>query len=119
MKNQQLDLPDGAHTVIEWFGDGTTPVKGLVVFLPALGLNIEYYRGLGEAWARKGYRVAALEMRGMKQSSVRDVRRQNFGYNEVLNVDLATLISMVSREAADQPLYLAGHSLGGQFALLY
>lgn len=119
MKVQQFDLPDGARTVVEWFGAHTTPDRGLVVFLPALGVNVEYYRSLAEAWAGRGYRVATIEMRGMKQSSVGDVKRHNFGYNEVLNVDLATLLPALSQEAAGKPFYLAGHSLGAQFALLY
>jgi pimeloyl-ACP methyl ester carboxylesterase len=71
------------------------------------------------AWAARGYRVATVELRGGKQSSVKDVRAQNFGYNEVLNVDLASIVPRLRAEAAGRPLVLAGHSLGGQFALLY
>ena len=119
MKSERLSLPDGASTVIEWFGDDATSGKGLVVFLPALGVNVEYYRGFAQAWAERGYRVAAIEMRGMKQSSVRDVKRNNFGYSEVLNVDLPVIVAKLAAEAGGAPVYLAGHSLGGQFALLY
>jgi predicted alpha/beta hydrolase len=118
MKTQELALPDGARTVIEWFDPSAQPARAVVLLVPAMGVNVAYYRGLGAAWAQRGYRVAAVEMRGMKQSSVRDVRRQNFGYKEVLNIDLAAQISSVAQEAGEQPLYLAGHSLGGQFALL-
>lgn len=114
---QRIELPDGSRTVVEWFGDSAT--KGLVVFLPALGVNVEYYRGFAAAWAQRGYRVATVEMRGMKQSSVRDVKRQNFGYNEVLNVDLATLIPALMQGQEGATVYLAGHSLGAQFALLH
>ena len=119
MKTQRVDLPDGTSTVIEWHGGTQHPGKGLVAFLPALGVNVAYYRGLCEAWAERGYRVAAIEMRGMKQSSAHDVRRHNFGYREVLQQDLARLVPLLSGEAAGMPLVLAGHSLGGQFALLY
>ena len=55
----------------------------------------------------------------MKQSSVRDVRANNFGYKEILNVDLATILPELKREAAGKPFWLSGHSLGGQFALLH
>lgn len=119
MRSQIYSLPDGASTVIEWFGEQHAPGKGLVIFLPALGVNVEYYRGLCDAWAQRGHRIAAIEMRGMKQSSVQDVKRHNFGYNEVLNVDLPALIATLANAAAAEPVYLAGHSLGGQFALLY
>jgi predicted alpha/beta hydrolase len=116
---QQFDLPDGARTVVEWFGDVAASDQGVVIFLPALGVGVDYYRGLASAWAQRGYRVANIEMRGMKQSSVRDVKHHNFGYREVLNVDLATLIPALLQEASGHPIYLAGHSLGAQFALLY
>src|SRR5262245_53547425 len=74
---------------------------------------------MAEAWAGLGYRVATVELRGGKQSSVKNVRAQNFGYNEILNVDLASIVPRIRAEAAGRPFLLAGHSLGGQFALLY
>jgi predicted alpha/beta hydrolase len=119
LKSQRFELPDRAHTIVEWFGEETTPGKGLVAFLPALGASVDFYRTMAEAWARRGYRVATVELRGGKQSSVKDVRAQNFGYNEVLNVDLASIVPRLRAEAAGRPFVLAGHSLGGQFALLY
>ena len=104
---------------MEWFGEKSTADKALVVFLPALGASVEYYRPMAEAWAGLGYTVATVELRGGKQSSITDVRAHNFGYNEILNMDLASIVPRLRAEAAGRPLLLAGHSLGGQFALLY
>jgi len=87
--------------------------------LPALGANVSYYRPLAKAWAALGYRVATIELRGGKQSSVKDVRRENFGYHELLDIDLAHIIPRLRAAANGRPLLLAGHSLGGQLALLY
>jgi predicted alpha/beta hydrolase len=119
LHQQPFELPDRARTVVEWFGERTSAAKGLVVFLPALGASVEFYRPMAEAWAGMGYRVATVELRGGKQSSVKDVRAHNFGYKEILNVDLASIVPRLRAEAAGQPFLLAGHSLGGQFALLY
>jgi predicted alpha/beta hydrolase len=119
LKPQPFELSDRTRTVVEWFGAETTPEKGLIVFLPALGASVDFYRTMAEAWAGLGYRVATVELRGGKQSSVKDVRAHDFGYNEILNVDLASIVPGLRAEAAGQPFLLAGHSLGGQFALLY
>jgi predicted alpha/beta hydrolase len=119
LNQQPFELPDRELTVVEWFGEKSTGDKALVVFLPALGASVDYYRPMAEAWAGLGYRVATVELRGGKQSSVKDVRVQNFGYKEILNVDLASIVPRLRAEAAGRPFLLAGHSLGGQFALLY
>jgi len=119
LKAQRFELPDQTHTVIEWFERDALPAQGLVAFLPALGASVSYYRPLAEAWAALGYRVATIELRGGKQSSVQDVRRQNFGYHELLSVDLANIVPALRAAANGCPLLLAGHSLGGQLALLY
>src|SRR5688572_15184048 len=74
---------------------------------------------MDQAWAALGFDVGLIEARGMKQSSVRDVRTSNFGYREVLTVDVPAVLPALQREFPKQPLLLAGHSLGGQFALLH
>jgi predicted alpha/beta hydrolase len=120
LKPQPFEVSDRTETVVEWFGENKTAAeKGLVVFLPALGASVEFYRPMAETWARLGYQVATVELRGGKQSSVKDVRAHNFGYHEVLNVDLTSIIPRLRAEAGRRPFLLAGHSLGGQFALLY
>ncbi|BBH12849.1 alpha/beta fold hydrolase [Chromobacterium haemolyticum] len=117
MHSSRIQLPDGEHTVVEWHGASEQAPQGVILFLPALGVNVSYYRALGAAWAARGYCVAAAEIRGMRQSSVRDVRCQDFGYREVL-ADVAHLRQQLSEQTSGRPLILAGHSLGGQFALL-
>ena len=119
MKSQTVAMADGAETVIEWYGDIHEATQGVVVFFPALGVSIQYYRGLAEAWSEKGCSVVLVETRGQKLSSVNDVKRNNFGYREVVTQDMASVMDAVRATAGALPLYLAGHSLGGQFALMY
>jgi len=103
---------DGATSVVEVFGrDGPA-----VLFLPALGVPLHYYRPLLGAWAERGYRVVGLELRGMPQSSTSDVRANDFGYNHALTLDIPAALEAAGIRA---PFLLAGHSLGGQLALLY
>ncbi|MCU1543860.1 MAG: hypothetical protein JWM50_1725 [Microbacteriaceae bacterium] len=108
-----ITSPDGATSVVEAFGDS----GDAVLFLPALGVPLHYYRPLLARWAQLGYRVFALELRGMPQSSTTDVRANDFGYNHALALDIPAAIAQ--SPLAGERFIAAGHSLGGQLALLY
>jgi predicted alpha/beta hydrolase len=92
---------------------GTTSV----VFLPALGVALSYYRPLLEGWAGRGRHVLGVELRGGPQSPVANLRRQSFGYSQLINDDLPAVFELDAIAAAAK-VVLVGHSLGGHLALL-
>lgn len=118
LKTQTLELPDHTRVQINWFY-GEETARGVVLFLPAMGVSIDYYKSLARNWSGRGYAIALIESRGMRHSSVKDVKHENFGYKEILNIDLATLIPELSKLHNSLPIWLSGHSLGGQLALLH
>lgn len=118
MTVQTINLPDNAHTQVHWVEQGDVN-KGVILFLPALGVSVDYYKPLAEHWAQRGFAIALIESRGMRYSSIKDVKRENFGYKEVLDFDLATIIPELCQRKLHLPVWLCGHSLGGQFALLH
>jgi predicted alpha/beta hydrolase len=106
---------NGLTLTVEEFG-APGPSASLV-FLPALGVPVTYYRPLFETWAARGRHVVGVELRGMPRSPVSDLRRDSFGYAHLLREDLPAIFTDPAVAAADR-VVLVGHSLGGQLALL-
>ncbi|AGZ44822.1 alpha/beta hydrolase [Actinoplanes friuliensis DSM 7358] len=106
---------DGLTLTVEEYG--TPGQSATIVFLPALGVPLAYYRPLFEAWVARGRHVVGVELRGMPQSPVSDLRRDSFGYAHLLREDLPAIFADPAVAAADR-IVLVGHSLGGQLALL-
>lgn len=90
----------------------------VVVCLPAMGAAAGYYGPFAEALASRDHAtVVLLDLRGQGRSTVRARRGHQFGYREILELDLPEAISALRRTYAGRRLYLAGHSLGGQLGL--
>jgi predicted alpha/beta hydrolase len=115
---QTINLPDNTQTQVCWVEKGKAS-KGVILFLPALGVSIDYYKSLAELWSQRSFAIALVESRSMRYSLIEDVKLENFGYKEVLDVDLATIIPALCQRRPNLPVWLCGHSLGGQFALLH
>ncbi|MDX1490248.1 MAG: alpha/beta fold hydrolase [Pseudohongiellaceae bacterium] len=118
MKVETVQMSDGTSTQVHHFDSADIP-QGTIVFLAALGVSISYYRTLAQLLAERGFNVALIETRGMRFSSVNDVKQDNFGYKEILDTDLDTILPHIRQLHASLPLWIGGHSLGGQLALLY
>lgn len=108
----EVRAADGHVTRLEVLGSLGDPV---VLFLPGLGVPISYYRPFLQLWADAGYHVHGLELRGMPHSSIDNVRTTDFGYRHALEFDIPAALEVLPGTLA----VLAGHSLGGQLALLF
>lgn len=110
--------PDGARHVAALYLP-EAPEAPVFLCLPAMGVAAACYRPFAERIAASGMGVAALlDLRGQGRSSARARRGDDFGYREILELDLPRAIAALRRAFAGRPLYLAGHSLGGQLGLL-
>ncbi|TDC27456.1 alpha/beta fold hydrolase [Streptomyces sp. 8K308] len=107
---------DGSRGVAHEYGADHASAGASLLFLPALGVPISYYRPLLDTWARRGRHIVGLELRGMPLSGRRQLRRNDFGYATLL-ADLPAAVRQTPLAAARE-LALAGHSLGGQLSLL-
>lgn len=88
-----------------------------LLMLPGMGLTARQYIAFAQALAHHGTEVWVHEWRGLGSSSVRASRLSNWGYQTLLEVDLQASLAALAADH-DQPLFLAGHSLGSQFACL-
>jgi predicted alpha/beta hydrolase len=90
-----------------------------VYWLPAMGVPAKHYVPLAEAFAARGVAVALHEWRGMGSSDRRAGRNSNWGYRELLDMDLVAGVREASSRWPQAKLWIGGHSLGGQLACLY
>ena len=88
------------------------------MFLPALGTPSRVYRGFAAAMAAQGAHVCTPDWRGMASSSVRASRHHDHGYRELVEIDAPALIEKLNALFPAVPLWVGGHSLGGQLGTL-
>ncbi|MGW8847060.1 alpha/beta fold hydrolase [Streptomyces sp. JH002] len=113
-----VTFADGSTTTVRLF-PAEDPAAPVVLFLPAMGVRAGYYEVLADVLVENGTHVALADHRGHGGSSVRPGRRRTWGYADLLEVELPTIIEEVRAAFGVEQLVLAGHSLGGQLALLY
>ena len=94
----------------------TAPV---LVFFSALGTPAKVYRRFGGAMQEQGMHFCAPDWRGIDSSSVRASRKTDFGYRQLVEMDMASVVAGVRQRFPQAPIWLGGHSMGGQLALLY
>jgi predicted alpha/beta hydrolase len=95
---------------------GDAPV---VLCLPAMGAAVDYYAPFAQAIAAAELASAVLlDLRGQGRSTARARNGHEFGYREILELDLPKAIFLLRHVFPGRRLYVAGHSLGGQLALL-
>lgn len=94
------------------------PTAPVLVFMSALGTPSRVYGRFAREMAAQGVTLCAPDWRGIDSSSIRAGRRSDFGYRHLLELDLAALVAQLHTRFLDAPIWLGGHSLGGQLALL-
>lgn len=95
-------VPDDARRTLLW--------------LPAMGVPAKHYLPFAERLAARGVAVVLHEWRGIGSSALRAGRGVDWGYRELLELDIAASERWASTIAGDVPRVIGGHSLGGQLA---
>jgi predicted alpha/beta hydrolase len=91
----------------------------VIVILPAMGVTARKYDALADALAKTGYSSVIAELRGIGSSSIRATRDTDFGYREMVEIDVPLVLKTSAELFPEQTPIIFGHSLGGQLACLH
>ncbi|MCX4667677.1 alpha/beta fold hydrolase [Streptomyces sp. NBC_01381] len=119
-----VQLPDGARFPVralrgEKAPDGPAPA---VLILPAMGTPARYYRAFARQLHAEGLTALTVDLRGQGESTPRvtDAAAVEHGYGTIVEQDLVAVVDAIRAElGAEPPLFLLGHSLGGQLGLVH
>jgi predicted alpha/beta hydrolase len=108
---------DGHGAALRVHATVEPPAAGLL-FVPAMGVAARHYDLMARQLAARGVLVAVHEWRGLGTSSLRASRRHDWGYRELLEIDLPASLDACTAQAPGVAWRIGGHSLGAQFGAL-
>ncbi len=114
-----LLFQDQSHTSINIYQKEDRAKTPILLILPALGVRGSYYAPLAHIIVSAGFGAATMDWRGSGKSSVTVSRKTRFGYHEIIATELPEVVNCIRDTFPGRPLYLLGHSLGGQIGLLF
>ena len=98
----------------EWFPEGNS--KGIICIVHGLGEHSDRYRHVAQAFTEAGFTVVALDLRGHGKS---EGERGHTSSYWIMLSDLDELLRLVMQKFPKVPVFLYGHSLGGNLVLNY
>ena len=90
--------------------------RATLLWLPGMGIAARHFLPFAEALAARGIAVFVPDWRGIGSSSLRAGRGVDWGYREVLALDLPAYEAAIAAALPGLPRIVGGHSLGGQLA---
>ncbi|TGB16225.1 alpha/beta fold hydrolase [Streptomyces sp. MZ04] len=125
-----VQLPDGAGFPVRALRRADAAQDGpaapgpapAVLILPAMGTPARYYRAFAHQLHGEGLTALTVDLRGQGESTPRvtDAAAVDHGYRVIVEQDLVAVIEAIRAELGPEPpLYLLGHSLGGQLGLVH
>lgn len=116
MSFQQNEIRVEADDGHSWMLLSCVPAQpwASLLWLPALGVAARHYLPFAESLATRNVAVFLHEWRGNGSSNLRPTPRNDWGYREMLTLDLPRSQAAISTSARTR--LLGGHSLGGQLA---
>lgn len=91
----------------------------VLMLLPAMGVAARFYEPFARTLERScGATVLTIDLPGQGSSPLRASAGHDYGYREVVEVCIPEAVQRAAADHPGRPLFLVGHSLGGQLGLL-
>ena len=116
---RRVKIADGTTLGITMFRRNPNDSAPLLAILPGMGVEASFYLPLAGALVAGGLNVVTVDLRGLGLSSVRAGRHTDFGFRQILTLDLPAVLEQLRLEFPGNRPFLLGHSLGGPLACLY
>ena len=117
MKRVTITAKDG-HPLAAYRFDPAGPVKGHVIIAAAMAVPQSFYAPFARHLATRGYTAWTFDYRGIGESLTGSLRRFKANLSDWLNKDYDALVHEVSEMSPKRPVFVVGHSFGGQVAPL-
>lgn len=117
-----LEHADGHTSELRIFDAAQPQPRGILLILPGIAVGASYYDPIAAAFAEAGFTTASTELPGQGTSTIGVGRNATpTGYHDAAAKDFPLAVDTLRAHAvdADLPLYMLGHSQGGQLAAYY
>ncbi|WP_306359108.1 alpha/beta fold hydrolase [Nocardia sp. CC227C] len=118
LASTRVETSDGVAFTVRWLPAERADAP-VVLILPAMAMKARNYLPLATALHAQGLSVATVDLRAHGEATPPLGEHTDFGYREMLEIDLPAIVGAVEQRFPSAPLHLFGHSLGGQLALLF
>lgn len=117
MKPVAFAARDG-YTLAAYRFDPEGPVKGHVIIAAAMAVPQSFYAAFARHLATRGYTAWTFDYRGIGESLTGSLREVKADLSDWLSKDFDALLQQVSDISPQRPVFVVGHSFGGQVAPL-
>jgi predicted alpha/beta hydrolase len=109
---ERIPLGNGSSLAATFF----TPVapRASVLLPAAMGVTQKYYADFAAWLAQRGFLSATFDYRGMGMSAPSSLRNIDVTVTHWAQYDCASMIEALKTRLPNRPLFVIGHSLGGQ-----
>jgi predicted alpha/beta hydrolase len=108
-----VDASTRASICATFFEPDSAP-RAAVLLPAAMGVTQKYYANYAAWLAAQGFLAATFDYRGMGASIPPKVRDSEVAITDWAEGDCAAMIDALKAKLPDRPLFVVGHSLGGQ-----